>query len=88
MAVELELADSERMEEAGLLLCAANPWHGPTWRSGRFAIRVARTEGYGAAAGLLRALLRRCDDAGIAGLVRRTAALEAVSPVGTQGPVL
>ena len=63
--VELVLSDSERMEEAALLICAANPWHGETWRTGILRFRVARTFGYGASAQLVRGLLGRfgpCPD--------------------------
>ena len=59
--VELVLSDPERMEEAALLICAANPWHGETWRTGILRFRVARTFGYGASAQLVRGLLGRFE---------------------------
>jgi hypothetical protein len=84
--VELVLDDSERMEEAALLICAANPWHGETWRTGILRFRVARTFGYGASAQLVRGLLGRLDGTGIAGRLRIVSSLDAVLPVSTQGP--
>jgi hypothetical protein len=84
--VELVLADPERMEEAALLACAANPWHGETWRTGILRFRVARTFGYGASAQLVRGLLGRLDGAQIGGQLRIVSSLDAVLPVSTQGP--
>jgi hypothetical protein len=84
--VELVLSDSERMEEAALLICAANPWHGETWRTGILRFRVARTFGYGASAQLVRGLLGRLDRAHIDGQLRVVSSLDAVLPVSTQGP--
>ena len=84
--VELTLDDAERMEEAALLACGANPWHGETWRGGVLRFRVARTFGYGASAELARGLLRRLDVAGISGRLRIVSSLDAVLPVSTQGP--
>ena len=84
--VELVLSDPERMEEAALLACAANPWHGETWRTGILRFRVARTFGYGASAQLVRGLLGRLDEAQIDGQLRIVSSLDAVLPVATQGP--
>jgi hypothetical protein len=84
--VELTLDDAERMEEAALLACGANPWHGETWRGGVLRFRVARTFGYGASAQLTRGLLGRLDGAGISGRLRIVSSLDAVLPVSTQGP--
>ncbi len=84
--VELTLADPERMEEAALLICAANPWHGETWRTGILRFRVARTFGYGASAQLVRGLLGRLDGQQIGGDLRIVSSLDAVLPVATQGP--
>jgi len=84
--VELVLSDPERMEEAALLACAANPWHGETWRTGILRFRVARTFGYGASAQLVRGLLGRLDGAQIDGQLRIVSSLDAVLPVATQGP--
>jgi hypothetical protein len=86
LAVELALDDSERMEEAALLACALNPWHGPTWRTGWMRFRVAHTIGYGAAPELTRSMMARLDDAGIGGALRVLGSLDAVQPVATQGP--
>ena len=84
--VELVLSDPERMEEAALLACAANPWHGETWRTGILRFRVARTFGYGASAQLVRGLLGRLDGNQIGGHLRIVSSLDAVLPVSTQGP--
>lgn len=84
--VELVLDDSERMEEAALLACAANPWHGDTWREGILRFRVARSFGYGASAELVRGLMGRLDTAGIGGRLRIVSSLDAILPVSTQGP--
>lgn len=88
LAIDVALDDDERLEEAALLMCAANPWHGQTWRSGVLSIRVARTVGYGVSAPLLRGLLGRCDEAAIAGSLHRTASFDAAVPVGQQGPIV
>ena len=63
-----------------------NPWHGPTWRSGRLRFRVAHTSGYGASPELAAAMLRRLDGEGLGGRLRVLGSLDAVLPVGTQGP--
>ena len=86
VTVELVLADPERMEEAALLVCSVNPWHGESWRTGTLRFRAARTHGYGASAQLVRGVLGRLDAVGIAGEVRITNSLAAVASVGTQGP--
>jgi hypothetical protein len=86
VAVELVLDDPECMEEAALLICAANPWHGETWRTGILRFRVAHTFGYGASAPLTRALMGRLDGAQITGHLRIISSLDAVLPVATQGP--
>jgi hypothetical protein len=88
LTAHLRLDDPERLEEAALLMCSANPWHGANWRSGVLDFRVARTFGYGASAQLVRGLLRRLDDHGITGALAITASMDAVLPVGTQGPTL
>ena len=68
------------------LICAANPWHGETWRTGILRFRVARSFGYGASAELVRGLLRRLDGVQIGGRLRIVSSLDAVLPVSTQGP--
>ena len=74
------------MEEAALLICAANPWHGETWRTGILRFRVARTFGYGASAQLVRGLLGRLDRPRSTAQLRIVSSLDAVLPVSTQGP--
>jgi hypothetical protein len=88
LTAHLELDDPERLEEAALLMCAANPWHGTTWRSGRLDFRVGRHYGYGASGQLVRGLLRRLDRHDISGTLAITSSADAVNPVGTQGPTL
>jgi hypothetical protein len=86
LSLELRLDDGERLEEAALLACSLNPWHGDTWRSGWMRFRVAHTSGYGASPELARAMLHRLDGAGIGGEIRVLGSLDAVLPVATQGP--
>jgi hypothetical protein len=86
MTVGLRLADPERMEEAALLACSLNPWHGASWRSGTLEFRVAHHSGYGASVLLCRGVLRRLDAAGIAGTITVAGVMDAVAPVATQGP--
>jgi hypothetical protein len=88
LTAHLELDDPERLEQAALLMCSANPWHGTTWRSGRLDFRVARQHGYGASAQLVRGLLRRLDREDITGTLTISSSVDAVNPVGTQGPTL
>lgn len=85
--LELRIADAERMEEAGLILCPLNPWHGDTWRSGILRFRVAREHGYGASPDLAAAMLRKLDAAGIAGELLVLGGFDTLLPVGTQGPI-
>lgn len=86
LSVELVLGDPERMEEAALLVCPLNPWHGPSWRSGTLRFRVARTTGYGADPGVTRNMLARLDAVGIDGRLRVLQALDGVHLVLSQGP--
>jgi hypothetical protein len=88
LAAEIRIDDSERSEEAGLLLCSANPWHGTTWRTGLFRFRVARTQGYGASAQLVRSLLGRLDNAAIGGRLEFLRVISGAAQVGSQGPLL
>lgn len=85
--LELRVDDADRMEEAGLILCPLNPWHGDSWRSGVLRFRVARSHGYGASPEITRAMLRKLDAAGIAGELAVLDGFDSVLPVGTQGPV-
>ena len=86
LSLELALDDPERLEVAALLACPLNPWHGPTWRTGRLRFRVAHTSGYGASPELTSAMLRRLDVEGLGGRLRVLGSLDAVLPVATQGP--
>ncbi len=85
--VELAVTDNERMEEAGLVLCPLNPWHGDSWRSGFLRFRVARTFGYGADDALTRAALAKADAKGIAGELKVLRSVDRFQPVFTQGTV-
>ena len=86
LALQLELDDPERMEEAVLLACSLNPWHGETFRTGSIRFRAARTSGYGANWELVGAMLRRLDEVGIGGRLTVLQSRDAVRLVGTQGP--
>jgi hypothetical protein len=86
LSLELVLDDAERMEEAALLACPLNPWHGASWRSGAMRFRVARTDGYGADPGVTRSVLGRLDAGGIGGRLRVLSALDGVRLVLSQGP--
>ena len=86
LSLELALDDPERMEEAALLVCPLNPWHGASWRSGILRFRVARTEGYGADPGVTRSMLGRLDAVGIGGRLRVLQALDGVRLVLSHGP--
>ena len=84
---EVRIDDNDRMEEAGLIMCPLNPWHGETWRSGWFRIRVARTFGYGADGQLTANMLRKLDDRRITGSIVVQRSLDQFLPVHTQGTV-
>jgi hypothetical protein len=86
LTVSLTLADPEMMEQAALLVCSVNPWHGSSWRTGVLQFRVARTTGYGASSQLVRGVLGRVDDAEISGSIHIHTAMDGVAPVATQGP--
>jgi hypothetical protein len=82
---EVELTSTDYLERAALLLSPANPArHGG--RPG-FRFRVARVQGYGAAPGLVRRCLERCDEERIRGEVRIVHALSDTRHWSTQGPV-
>ncbi len=85
--IELRIADDDCMEEAGLAICALNPWHGESWRSGWFRFRVARTFGYGADDALTRNMLAKLDRRGIAGELVLLRSIDHFLPVHTQGTV-
>jgi hypothetical protein len=82
---EVELASSDYLERAALLLAPLNPS-----RYGRkpgFRFRVARSFGYGGSPEMARRCLARLDEEGIRGHVRVLHALSDTRPVQTQGPV-
>jgi hypothetical protein len=82
---EVELASSDYLERAALLLAPTNPAR----YGGKpgFRFRVARRFGYGASAEMTRRCLERLDEEGIRGTVRVLWALSDTRPVQTQGPV-
>jgi hypothetical protein len=82
---EIELTSSDHIDHGALLLGPVNPYQTESDRPG-FQFRVARLQGYGASAGMVRRCLSRLDDAGIPGEVRLLRALSDTHPVGTQGP--
>jgi hypothetical protein len=85
MALELRLADSERTEEVVVTLAPLNPWRrDDDYRSGVLRFRVARTVGYGAAAGLVSVRLGQL--VGVEGELQVLRSLDAARPIGTQGP--
>lgn len=82
---EVELASTDYLERAALLLSPLNPArHG-----GRvaFRFRCARSFGYGASPGMVRRCLERLDGDGITGTVRVLRSLSDTKPWATQGPV-
>jgi hypothetical protein len=82
---EVELASSDYLERAALLLAPLNPSrHG---RKPGFRFRVARSFGYGGSPEMARRCLARLDEEGIRGHVRVLHALSDTRPVQTQGPV-
>jgi hypothetical protein len=83
---ELELASSDHLERAALLLAPANPARFDDDRAA-FRFRVARRFGYGASAEMTRRCLERLDEEGIRASVRILRALSDTRPVYTQGPV-
>ncbi len=82
---ELELASTDHVERAALLLAPVNPARYGGKPALRF--RVARRFGYGASAGMARRCLERLDAEGVRGRVRVLRALSDSQPVATQGPV-
>jgi hypothetical protein len=83
--VEVELASTDYLERAAVLLAPVNPAR----YGGRpgFRFRCARNFGYGTSPGMVRRCLARLDEEGIRGHVRILRALSDTDPVGTQGPV-
>jgi hypothetical protein len=82
---EIELASSDYLERAALLLAPVNPAR----YGGKpgFRFRVARRFGYGVSGEMARRCLERLDDEGIHGAARVLWALSDTRPVQTQGPV-
>jgi hypothetical protein len=84
--LELELASSDELDRAALLLAPVNPFlHAGAKPALRF--RVARRFGYGAATSMGRRTLARLDEAGIGGTLRLLRVQSDTRPVLTQGPV-
>jgi hypothetical protein len=82
---QVELASSDFLDRAALLLAPVNPSRFDDSASFRF--RVARTYGYGASPGMARRCLERLDEEGIRARVKILHALSDTRPVVTQGPV-
>ena len=84
--VEVELASSDEIDRAALLMGPANPFlHEGTRPAFRF--RSARRFGYGAAPGMARRCLARLDEEQIGGHLRLLRVLSDTAPVLPQGPV-
>jgi hypothetical protein len=82
---ELELTSTDHLERAALLMAPINPArYGGTVG---FRFRVARSQGYGASAGMARRCFERLDEEGIPGRLEVLRALSDSRPVATQGPV-
>jgi len=82
---EVELASSDYLDRAALLLAPVNPARYGA-RAG-FRFRVARRFGYGASAEMAHRCLERLDEESIHGRARVLWALSDTRPVQTQGPV-
>jgi hypothetical protein len=82
---ELELLSSDYVERAAVLCIQMNPRRDGDRAAMRF--RVAHTAGYGAAPGMVRRCLERCDEESIRGSVQVLRALSDSQLVATQGPV-
>ena len=84
--LEVELASSDDLERAALLLGPVNPFlrEGPR---PALRFRAAHRYGYGAAPQMVRRVLARLDEDGIAGRFRLLRVQSDVHPVHTQGLV-
>jgi hypothetical protein len=82
---EVELASTDYLDRAALLMAPVNPAR----YGGKpgFRFRCARTFGYGASPQMVRRCLERLDAEGIRGHVHVLRALSDTEPVYTQGPV-
>ena len=81
---EVEIASSDLLDRAALLLGPVNPKR--NIEKSAFRFRSAQVHGYGASAGMVRRCLERLDDDGITGTVTILRALCETRPVETQGP--
>lgn len=83
--LEVTLASSDYVARASLNMSPLNARR----ERGRTALRfrAARSFGYGAAPGMVRRCLERCDRDSIRGELRLLRVLSDTRPVGTQGPV-
>jgi hypothetical protein len=82
---QVELASSDFLDRAALLLAPLNPARFDD--SAAFRFRVARTYGYGASPEMTRRCLERLDEDGIGARATILHALSDTKPVVTQGPV-
>jgi hypothetical protein len=82
---EIELISSDYLNIAALQLAPINPRLTPPGTVLRF--RCAATIGYGAAPGMVRRCLERCDEKGIRGSVSVVRALSDTKGGATQGPI-
>jgi hypothetical protein len=82
---EVELASTDHLEPAALLLAPLNPARHGDNPALRF--RVARRFGYGASPGMTRRCLARMDEEGLQGRLHILRVLCDTDPVATQGPV-
>jgi hypothetical protein len=82
---EVDLASTDYLERAALLLAPVNPArYGET---PGFRFRAARRFGYGASPEMTRRCFERLDQDGVRGQVRILYVLSDTKPVATQGPV-
>jgi hypothetical protein len=82
---ELELASTDYLERAAVLMSPLNPSRYGGLPGFRF--RVSRTFGYGTSPQMTHRCFERLDDERIDGTIRILYALSDTHPVGTQGPV-
>jgi hypothetical protein len=82
---EVELASSDHLERAALLLAPLNPTRVP--RRSAFRFRAARAFGYGASPQMTARSLERLDADGIPGRLTVLRVLSGTHNVDTQGPV-
>ena len=85
LLAELDLASSDHLSRAALLLAPLNPSRVRDRSALRF--RIARTFGYGASPQMTRRCLERLDAEGIPGTLTILHALSDTHNVATQGPV-